>query len=446
VALIRSPSSRWLGAFGGFRLTHPRDARPELLPLTWVAVLPLVMMLTSDYKLRLRPPGESLSGRPDATIVVEILAYGAVVAFVLFQIGRPPRLAARPIPLLAAAWAFAITLAATAVYSIYPTTALVRGAQLLVICVVGHAVALYATREHLHRLVHAYVAVVCLSILLGAAFPYPRQERLANRFTWLYVHPVMAATYLGLAVVLVLGLLLRRRRNWPSPTWTNTAYGLLLAGLVGALLATRTRGALAATLAGSFVVAIASVRRKSRLDIVVLSSLVVLIAGMIASQDILGYLARGESSESLRTLTTRTVLWQEAWDLFEVRPVFGYGLTASRGLFFETVGLGGAHNALINVMVDAGLFGVVTLTVLLVTLVRWARAVRWVGPVGDDVPMILGAITFLLVNSFTVEFMAFPGNAANIWLFLLVGWVAVLHRLHAPGARPSGLARGSSLR
>jgi O-antigen ligase len=324
----------------------------------------------------------------------------------------------------------------TVFYAIYPALAAARGVQLLMTCGLAHAIAVRADRSQLHWLAHAYVVLVTASVAFGLAVPYPRTELQANRFTWLYVHPVMAATYLGLSVVLLIGILLRNRHRAPAPRWPTWIYLLLLAVNLGALLATRTRGAMAGCLVGCFVVAIVGARRTNRLDIAVMSVVVAVLAGILAVDEILSFLARGESSESLRTLSARTVLWEEAFDRFWERPLFGYGLTASRGIFFETVGLGGGHNALINVMVDAGAFGVVVFLSLIGVLIRSARSVRHRFGVGDDVPIVLGALAFLLVNSFTVEFMATPGTAANIWFLLLVGWVVVLIRLAPPPDEP----------
>ena len=400
-----------------------------------MVVLPLLMMVASDYKTRRRAPGAALSGGADAVVILELAVYGAVATFLFFQLAHPPRFR-RPVPALTALWAFGVTLAFTAFYAVYPVLAAARGVQLLVTCGLAHAIALRADRQQLHWLAHAYVVLVTLSIGLGVVHPYPRTELQANRFTWLYVHPVMAATYLGLSVVLVVGLLLRNRIEAPAPRWPTWAYLLLLVINIGALLATRTRGGMAGCLVGCFVVAMSSVRRKSRLDIAVMSVVVLGLAALVARDDILSFLSRGESSESLRTLSARTVLWEEAVRLFWDRPLFGYGLTASRGIFFETVGLGGAHNALINVMVDAAAFGVIVFVSLLWIVIRSARSVRWRRGVGDDVPIILGAIAFLVGNSFTAEFMATPGNAANIWFLVLVGWVVALIRLAPPPERP----------
>lgn len=404
----------------------------------------LAMCVASDYKLRTRAPGQSLSGRADVAVYVELVVYVLAAVFVVLQLGVAPTLKRLP-PLLVAAWGFAITLALTAFYAVYPTLALVRAGQLLFTCALAHAIALRADRTHLHRLVHGFIGLVTVSVMFGLAKPFPRDGLQAHRFNWLYVHPVMAATYLGLTVVLLLGLLLRERRDWPTKAWPTPVYGLLLVVNLGALLATRTRGGLAGCVVGCFVVAMSSNRGKSRLDVVVLSTVVAILAAVLAGAEILSYLQRGESSQALSTLSNRTALWGQAWKLFLLRPLFGYGLTASRGLFFESVGLGGGHNALVNVMVDAGIFGVVAGAVLIGVLVHSARAERWWRPTGDDVPIILGVLGFLLMNSFTVEFMGTPANVANIWLFILVGWVLVLRRARLSPVPPP-VPTSSSLR
>jgi O-antigen ligase len=187
---------------------------------------------------------------------------------------------------------------------------------------------------------------------------------------------------------------------------------------------------------GCFVVAIVGARRTNRLDIAILSIVVGVLAAILAMDEILTFLQRGQTSESLRTLSARTELWQEAFQRFGERPLFGYGLTASRGIFFDTVGLGGGHNALINVMVDAGAFGMIVFLSLIGVLIRSARSVQRRPGVGDDVPIILGALAFLVINSVTAEFMATPGNVANIWFLVLVGWVVVLIRLAPPPEAP----------
>ncbi|MDQ3574723.1 MAG: O-antigen ligase family protein, partial [Actinomycetota bacterium] len=332
-------------------------------------MLPISLMLASDYKIRVRGVDQSLSGRPDATILIEIAVYAAVAAFLVLMLAGPPAWR-RTTPLLFAAWGFALTLAISASWSSQQALAMVRGLQLLVVCGLCQAISKHATRDHLHWFGHGFVVVVAISVFLGVAFQLPRPQRLVSRFTWLYVHPVLAGTYLALAVVLLIGYLTLRRRPGFGPAWPPWVYGSLLALTAAALLATRTRGAIGACALGCLVLAMGFSTPKRRVDlIVILLALGVLIA-VLFGQQIVDFLQRGESTEQISTFNSRTALWDIALDLFSQRPLFGYGLTASRGAFLDALALGGAHNGFVNVLVDAGLVGALWWLALLGLLAR----------------------------------------------------------------------------
>ena len=394
------------------------------------------MMVASDYKLRLRPPSESLSGRPDFTVLIEIVVYAAVAAFLLLQVAGPPRLR-RPTPLLFVAWGLSLTLFATAFYAEYPSLALVRGAQLLITCGLCQAVSRRATRMQLHWLAHAYVLLVTASVLFGAAFQFPRFRFQENRFNWLYVHPVMAGTYLGLAVVLVVSYLASRSEDRPVK-WPGLAYTGLLCINGAALLATRTRGAIAGCALGVVVAILCSRRRRRKLDALVVMGAVAGFVTLVFGGVVLRFLERGESVETLSTLNSRTELWEQAFEMVKARPLTGYGLTASRGVFFETVGLGGAHNAFVNVLTDAGVFGLLWFLGLLVVLAASLWRLKKRSAFLGDRTLLWAVLGFLLVNSTTNEALGTPANVANIWLFLLVGWVGVLQGGRLRSAQASG--------
>ncbi|MDP8991443.1 MAG: O-antigen ligase family protein, partial [Actinomycetota bacterium] len=413
-----------------------RPEVPRFLTRSWVAVLALAMMVASDYKLRLRPPSESLSGRPDFTVLIEIVVYAAVAAFLLLQVAGPPRLR-RPTPLLFVAWGLSLTLFATAFYAEYPSLALVRGAQLLITCGLCQAVSRRATRVQLHWLAHAYVLLVTASVLFGAAFQFPRFRLQQNRFNWLYVHPVMAGSYLGLAVVLLVCYLASRSRDRPV-RWPGLVYAGLLCVNGAALLATRTRGAIAGCALGVVVAVLCSRPRRRKLDALVVMGAVAGFVTLVFGGVVLRFLERGESAETLATLNSRTELWEQAFEMVKARPLTGYGLTASRGVFVETIGLGGGHNALVNVLTDSGIFGLLWFLALLVVLAAsiWQLKKRS-APVGDRT-ILWAVLAFLLVNSTTNEALGTPANVANIWLFVLVGWAGVLQRARLRPDQPSG--------
>ncbi len=153
----------------------------------------------------------------------------------------------------------------------------------------------------------------------------------------------------------------------------------------------------------------------------------------------LAFLTRGESSEKIGTFNRRTEIWSLAWESFLDHPLQGLGFNSAKGVFFDETGLGGAHNALFNVMIDTGLAGLAWWIALLVSvgvaISRVGRAARRdelvVGAAGSpraDHLVLLGVFTASIVNSITTEGLGAGVNVSAIWLFLMVAWICVLRR------------------
>ena len=102
----------------------------------------------------------------------------------------------------------------------------------------------------------------------------------------------------------------------------------------------------------------------------------------------------------------------------------GWGLGATRGLFLDTLNLGGGRNAFVNVLVDGGIAGLVWWMATLVCVVaatrRFARVARW----RAEMPIMAGILAALLVNSITVEGLGAVANVSSMWLVIIVGWSA----------------------
>lgn len=414
--------------------TAPR--RPRLFPKTWVPILVLALVISSDYKFRLRPATSSLTGRPDLQTMAEVGIYAAVASFLLLQLGALPSLR-RTTPLLLLAWGWAGAMAVSCLWAVYPAFAAVRGVQLLVIAGLAQAIATHARREHLHLLAHAFIALVVVSSAIGVARPFPGHPR---RFDWLYVHPVVAGTYLGLAVTIIVAYLVRSPELRPSPSWPTWAYVGALTICMCALVATRTRGAMGAAVIGTMAALLLSSRRPRRIDIAAVAVVLTAVALLAFGPQIGTFLSRGADLENLVTFNGRTQLWSAALQLFEQRPVLGYGLTASSGLFLDVVGLGGGHNAFINVLTDGGLLGSALWTGLIVGILVTIRRLWAVPAVWPDLPMLAAVMAFFLVNSITYEGLGDAANLSNVWCYVIVGWLGVLGRqarLQSPLRRPN---------
>jgi O-antigen ligase len=209
-------------------------------------------------------------------------------------------------------------------------------------------------------------------------------------------------------------------------------YGFCFAVGTGALIATKTRGSLAGALIGVAVISVLRIPRRERLPVAVVGLLGLGVTLMLAINPLIEYVTRGESVESLETLSNRTTLWTIAFDFFGQKPVFGWGITASRGLFFEQVNLGGAHNALVNVLVDGGLVGTGLWVGLIVAILA---GIHRLGPQEPDSKLLYGLVATMLVNSMTTEGLGSGSGVSAMWLFLVGAWVGVLQREHAEARR-----------
>ncbi|MQY04007.1 O-antigen ligase family protein [Actinomadura macrotermitis] len=392
----------------------------------WTMALPLALMLASDYKLRSREVDQAVGGSADLTVLMEIGVYGAAALFLVYRFGlrSPTR---KTTGLLFAAWTFAGYVALSAAWSPFKSLGLVRGTQLLITMLVAQRIASRATPADLRRLAHAFIGVVLVSVCVGVAHPFPRTKHTEDRFNWLYVHPVIAGVYLGVALLLTVGYLVR----WGGPherLWHPAAYLGALAVLGGALVATGTRGAALGCAAGLVVLLATARGTKGRVDVVVVGTAVAVLGTLAFADKIMAFVSRGESAEKLASLNSRTELWSLAMKAYAESPIFGRGLGASRGLFLEDIGLGGGHNAFVNALVDQGALGAAVLAVLLLTLAMVLLFMTRHRTLRADAGMLLGILAFFLVDGMTTEGLAAPANVSGIWLLVLVGWAETLRR------------------
>ena len=195
-------------------------------------------------------------------------------------------------------------------------------------------------------------------------------------------------------------------------------------------------------------------RRRSRLDLLLMGVALIAIVWILAGGDILTYLQRGDTTEQLSTLNSRTEVWSQGWTLFQQRPLLGHGFMSARGAFLANFGLGGAHNTFVEAMVDGGAFGLAWFVAVILFGLRSAgRLATARRPEG---PVLQGLIVALAVNGFTEGGLAQAATVQNLWLYVAVGWAVAAHRwqaedaatalLHAPPTAcvspPQGSARG----
>lgn len=393
----------------------------------WPTACALVLLVASDYKLRVRGTDQSISGNADPFVLLEIGLYGLVALFLLTRFGRPPRITRTSVPLfLASAWV--VVMVISVAYSPYPVLGVIRAIELVIVLSLVRAIARHADRGQLHHLAHWFLVLVAASVVIGVLFPMPRFPLQQDRFTWLRLHPVQAGIFVGIATVVGVVYLLAGSSARPGPVWPRWVYGVLVAMVGGGLIATNTRGATLGAGVGALVVAFATRSGRRKVDAAVLLGVAGIAVTLASSAQIAAFFARGEDARRLASLNSRTELWGEAWVFIQQQPLYGWGLGASRGLFLESVGLGGAHNALINTLVDTGVLGCALWLAVVGAVAVGAGRVPVSSLVGArwDRALVLGVLVFLLVDGVFTEAPAAAANVGSTWLLLLIGWVDVL--------------------
>lgn len=451
-----SGSAWWPGA--GRRRTWSVGAdgrtRPRGPWARWgVVAAVLGTIVATDYDWRRRELAGSLEGSLDVAVLVELGVYGLVAAVLALAVLEPPRWR-RPTAVVFFTRAWVAIAAVSALWSAYPLLGIVRGGQLVVLCALALAIGSRADGGDLVAVAQGFVALAVASVGIGLVWRVPFSDLQADRFNWMAVHSVVAGAILAVATVVAaaLGIAAARDARWRgartarpvdrrarvhgtaraaarragAPTWHPFVYLAAFAVTTAGLLATQTRGSVAGAVVGLVVVAFLSVRPTSR-PVVGLAALggtgVVAIFG---SEGVAAYLARGESAQSLQNLNSRLPLWELAIELVGERPLLGWGLGASRGLFYDRIGLGGAHNAYVNVVVDSGLLGLAAWLAMVgavcVGIARLHRARH------NHAVLLAGVMACQLTNAMTTEGMGSGAGVSTIWLLLTAGWVGVAQR------------------
>lgn len=395
----------------------------------WFAVAVVALLLASDTKLRLKGGATAAGGSADTLILLEVGLYLLVAGYLLlWRVGRV-RIGRWPAPFIAfSLYTAAIVLSVS--YAIYSDYAAIRAVQsVILLAVIGAAV---AERDvaHFHRAAHLFLAATGVMVVVGLVLPSERGPLQVDRFNWLAVHPVVVGLYCAIALVLAVMYLFSGGApdmGVAGPRWMYAAYAVLVGG---ALVATHTRGAAAAVLVALVVGLLVgtSANRRVELLITLVVGGTVLLLG--AAAVLVEFAQRGETNSDLATLNNRTSLWEQAFAAFNKQPVFGYGVGSTRGMFVESTGLGGGHNAVVNLMVDLGAVGVLAWLATLLATLYWFAVSRRTFAMRRDRAIGVAVLVTLLVDGMFFEGLGGPTNIAAAWLAILVGWASVLQQQH----------------
>lgn len=413
----------------------------------WFAICATALIIASDYKYRVRPPEQAVQADVDAAIMIELAIYGLVALYLAQAHVRSLRRMRLSAPLvLLLFYVGLIVLSLT--YTPFFLYGAVRAGQMVLVVVLVLSGVVDGGRAAFHRFAHSYLVLVGISAVYGVIVPSVPVNRLQEgRFTWLAIHPTVSGVLAGIATIVGIAYLFSGDENRPGPMWRRGVYVLLLALSAGALLGSQTRGAVLGGTLGVLVFLLTRRGGRAVIDFVTAIGLGAAAVFLAFSDQVLAYFQRGEDAEQIASLNSRTDLWALALDAAADEPLFGVGTTAARGIFYDELGLGGGHNAAVNVAVELGLFGLLCWAALVgVVISRAYRLPRGeAAGVGTDRSLILAVMTFLVVNGVFYEGAGAVTNVAALWFFVCVGWVVVAARSvsGATLARGDGVVAGT---
>jgi hypothetical protein len=273
------------------------------------------------------------------------------------------------------AWLFLAWAFASVVWSPLKAVTLGQASSLLVLVLLSAALGTLWTgpRDTSALLFHLSLALLCITVLILAA------DRISHEWSGLnrqehpdegsagLVHPTSAGATASLGLLLLVGSWLIW--NWRWTRWL-VGPGVVAHGLLFYLAASRTAWAMTSLVLTALVVFLAP-RLWLAAGVLAVSVVGVLYLALDPTWAALGQgldaaesvLTRGESAESLQSLTGRTELWEAVWKEYQVSPLIGHGyfVTSRTGLLDVWSGPSNrtAHNVFLQVLVSTGLIGLV---------------------------------------------------------------------------------------
>lgn len=395
----------------------------------WVGICAVALILASETKFVLKGQVTGAGSSVDFYILMEVAAYSVVGAFLILRSAGLPSLAStHPLELLP--FAYVCYMAVLVPFAPSPVYSAIRVLEMVVLLLLMRAAVLDGPDGWFLSFARIFVLATVGLVVIGLALPHQRGPLQVDRFNWLATHSVVVGQFLALAFVAA--LVLTAGQHWRGAVGRAPralVAALLLVGM--ALVANNTRGSAAGAAAGAAVALFLVLPRRLMSSVLLVLVYVASLLMLASGSTVIGWLTRGDDVESLGSLNSRLPLWQLALStVAESNPLFGLGIGASRSVFYDETGLGGAHNAALNVFVDLGIVGVVLWSglILYATWVVFRAATPSV-PILMERALWLSTMTVLVVNGTTAEGLGGVASVGVGWLFVLVARAAQLDRV-----------------
>lgn len=242
---------------------------------------------------------------------------------------------------------------------------------------------------------------------------------------------------LGRQAALTIGVALSLGSAGGANWWALTIpIVLALVTLVGS----DSRTALIASIAATTIVCVETVSRRTKFLLFGGGAFAAALAGLAlfnSSNDLdldrlMASVSRSGDSIEMYHLTGRYELWEFVWDKIEKSPIWGYGWGGSRFVLVDGhFPTHHAHNMLLNVMVNAGIFG----GVIVATMLLWQLLAALVRP--SVFPDMLAMLVLVGGVADQVMFNPIPDSHTLLW-FAALYWRTMGASLAVNPSDPAG--------
>lgn len=420
--------------------------------VAWIGICLTILILASETKYVLKDSTTASDARLDTYIALELLAYLAVAAYVALSRKPPPGLAgADRLELLMLGYVGLMAL--TAPFSPSPIYSTVRVIEATIVLLLLRTAVVQPGILWFRMFVNCFLLATFGMVVLGAVAPSVRGPLQLERFNWLATHPVTVGQFLALALTAC--AVLAVSCQWVQVRSSSRVLywlGTLVFG--AALIANNTRASAAAAALGLLVGVGLILPRYLRGSALALLAWLALVTFLTNAATIAAWVERGQDVEELGTLNARLPYWaMQVSRLADENLSLGFGVGASRTIFVDEAGLGGSHNAALNVLVDTGVLGLILWVALIIgsaaTVLRWRPDDRH----RTDRALWVGALVVLLVNGLTAEGLGAVASVGWIWFMVMVTTAAQIAKGAGTSSPPrpvlgigAGDVRGESSR
>jgi O-antigen ligase len=235
-----------------------------------------------------------------------------------------------------------------------------------------------------------------------------------QRITGSFAHPNILSFYMVLGFTIYFFVL---KSGYFTLTRVQRNFMVaLMANMLVILIATKTRNAWIAFFGGFFIYGL--LRDRKTLVILLIVSMLSMFVPAV-QQRLLSVFQPPRAGEykGINSFEWRIEMWKSALPRIAQKPLQGHGLTSFKPLSreFSTVGANGAHNVYLELLFEAGIFGMLSFMVLIFTPCRIFLKTMWRSGTGKESQLLA------ILVGYTLSYILIC-TSDNLLFYLALNW------------------------